>query len=136
MIFLGILFFVLLNFVLPVKTCMISGDIGNYKSGDILFYTESDSYIVNDVILYTPSSTPSTIVAEIVEKNPDGTFKVIGTNPEPIEDLDQNNLKKEQIMGKVISSTSPYVFYPILIAINLILAFILTHFIYKDKKNK
>jgi len=124
----------LLNFALPIKTSEISGKIGKYASGDILFYAESETYNVNDVILYKPSSIEQIIFAEIVEINLDGTFKVIGTNPEPIDDLDQNNLKKEQIMGKVISSISAYIFYPIFIAINLILAFILTHFISKKIK--
>ena len=105
LIFISVLSHVLLNYALPIKTSMLSGDIGSYNDGDILFYTNSESYSLNDVILYTPSSQPQTIVAEIVEINPDGTFKVIGANPEPIDDLDQNNLKKEQIVGKVISNT-------------------------------
>jgi len=120
-----------LNFILPIKTVMISGDVGHYKNGDILFFTESDSYNINDFILYEPSSSASIFVAKIIEKNTDDTFKVISTNPESIENLDQNNLKKEQIIGKVISSMSPYIFSFILIAINLVLAFIITHFIYK-----
>lgn len=134
MISLSILFFILLNFALPIKTSMISGKIGKYTSEDILFHAESETYNVNDVILYNPSSIEQTIFAEIVEINLDGTFKVIGTNPEPIDDLDQNNLKKEQIIGKVISSISAYIFYPLFMAINLILAFALTHFISKKIK--
>lgn len=47
-IFLIILFFSLMNFVLPVKTSMLSGDIGVYESGGILFCTASDSFNVND----------------------------------------------------------------------------------------
>ena len=133
-VILRILTFSLTNYLLPVKTSMLSGDVGRYKNNDILFYTASESYTFNDFILYTPSSKPSTIVAEIVEINPDGTFKVIGINPEPIEDLDQNNLKKEQIIGKVISSISGYIYYPLSIAMLLILAFIITHFIFKKIK--
>ena len=135
MIFLIILFFGLMNFILPVRTSVLSGDVGDYKNGDVLFYIESESYNVNDSILYTPSSIPSIIVAKIVEKNPDGTFKVIGANPEPIDDLDQNNLKKEQIMGKVIANITFYIFYPILFAILIILDYFLTIIISK-KVNK
>jgi len=136
LLFLFVLSGVLMNFILPVKTSMISGDVGRYNNGDILFYSESESYTVSDFILYRPSSSQSTLVAEIVEINTDGTFKVIGTDPEPIDDLDQNSLHKRQIIGKVIASTSPYIFYPIILLINLFLAFILTSFISKKMKRK
>jgi len=126
---------VLTNFVLPVKTSSISGTVGKYNSSDILFYTESESYTINDYIFYRPSSIQSTLFARIVEINPDSTFKVLGTNSEPIDDLDQNNLKQEQIIGKVISSISMYIFYPIVIIITLIFTCILTYFITR-KKNK
>jgi hypothetical protein len=129
-----ILFSALMNFVLPVKTSMVSGNIGRYNNGDILFYTESNSYTIDDYILYRPSSIQSILVAEIVDINSDGTFKVIGTDLEPIDDLDQSNLKQEQIIGKVVSSLSMYIFYPIVIVITLILSYIVTHFAYKKIK--
>ena len=133
-ILLFMLFSVLTNYILPVKTSMISDNIGRYNSGDILFCSESESYTVNDYILYRPSSKQATIFAEIVEINADGTFRVIGINPEPIDDLDQNNLRQEQILGKVIYSISMFIFYPIVITITIILAFILTYVIIKKIK--
>ena len=129
LIFISTILFVLLNFVLPIKTTMISGNVGCYKSRDILFYSESDSYVVEDVILYNPSTQSSTLIVEIIEINPDGTFKVIGINPEPIDDLDQNNLEKDQIIGKVIYSLSPLIYFPIFFIIVLLLAYNLTRFI-------
>jgi hypothetical protein len=133
-IFLFLSFSVLTNFILPVKTSMISGNVGRYSSEDILFYSESESYTINDYIIYRPTSKQVSIIAEIIEINSNGTFKVIGINPEPIEKLDQNNLKKEQIMGKIFYSMSMYIFYPIVITICIISAFILTHFILKKLK--
>jgi hypothetical protein len=131
-----ILFSLMMNLILPVKTSMISENIGRYNSGDILFHIESEAYTINDYILYRPSSKQSTLVAKIVEINLDNTFKVIGTNTEPIDDLDQNNLKQEQIIGKVIFSTSMYIFYPVIISITLTLSYFLTRFISKKIKKK
>jgi hypothetical protein len=126
---------VLMNSVLPVKSCITSISVGKLNSGDVLFYSESKSYSINDYITYKPASKQVNYIAEIIEINPDGTFKVIsGTNPDPIIQLEQNNLKQEQIIGKVIYSISMYILYPILITIAIILAFVLTHFISKKIK--
>jgi hypothetical protein len=133
-ILLLMLFSVLTNFILPIKTSIISIDIGRYTSGDILFYSESESYNINDYILYNPSSKEMIVIAEIIEINSDDTFKVIGADPEPKDDLDQNNLKQEQIIGKVIYSVSWYIYYPMVITIIIILSLILTYFIYKKIK--
>jgi len=124
----------ILNIVLPTKPTTISGNVGKYTSIDILFYSGSESYNVDDYILYRTSSTQSTIIAYITEVNPDGTFKVISSNPEPIDDLDQNDLKQEQIIGKVNFSIPMYIFYPVIIIVSIILGFILTRFISKKIK--
>jgi len=110
---------------------MLSGDVGEYNNGDILFYSGSESYTVNDCVLYTPSSSSSIIVAKIVVINPEGTFTVIGTSPEPIEELDQNNLQEQQIIGKVIATTPAYIFLPLVILLAIGVAFILTRIITK-----
>lgn len=133
-IFLLMLFAILTNFILPVKTVIISGDVGKYNSGDILFYTESEAYEINEYILYKPSTKQVNYIAEIVDINSDGTFKVIGADPESIDELDQNNLKQNQIIGKIIYSSPFYIFYPISIIITIIFAYIITHFISKKIK--
>lgn len=66
------------------------------------------------IVLYEPSSQPSIQVAKINEINPDDTFKVIGTSSEPIDDLDRNNLKKEQIIDKIIAIVKSYIFLSII----------------------
>jgi len=132
-LFLFLILFIL-NIVLPTKPTTISGNVGKYTSIDILFYSGSESYNVDDYILYRTSSTQSTIIAYITEVNPDGTFKVISSNPEPIDDLDQNDLKQEQIIGKVNFSIPMYIFYPVIIIVSIILGFILTRFISKKIK--
>jgi hypothetical protein len=128
---------VLMNSILPVKSCIASISVGRLNSGDVLFYSESESYTTNDYIIYRPSSKQVNYIAEIIEINPDGTFKVIsGTSSDPIVQAEQNNLKQEQILGKVIYSISMYILYPIVIIISIILAFVLTHFISKKIKTE
>jgi len=132
-IFIGVIILtvVLINFVLPLKASMLSGDVGQYQSGEILFYGSAESYQVNDLILYSPSSNTNVLFAKIIEINPDNTFKVIGTESEPIEELDQNSVNENQITGKVVYSISPYVFFPLLIFIDVIIAFVITTFVTK-----
>jgi len=128
---------VLFRFVLPIKPVrQVSASMTpTYNKGDILFYSHSDSYVVDDIIIYKPSTRPFNVAIRIIEENPDGTFKVKGDgNPATIPTLDQDNLGKEQIIGKVIGSTKGFVFYPLTYGIYLIIALLLTKLV--DSKLK
>ncbi len=124
---------VLFRFVLPIKPVkMISRSMApTYNKGDVLFYSSSDTYNIEDIIIYTPSARPQNIVARIIEENPDGTFKVKGdANPSVLPIFDQESLKKEQIVGKVLSGTKWFIFYPLIYIIQIIIALLLTKLIY------
>jgi len=126
-----VVFSILLNFVLPVKTRVINGNFGNYTNGDVIFISKSDSYKVGDIIIYKISSTDESIFAEVIEKNTDGTYKIKRAGEEYINNPIENNINEGQIMGKGIASLSMYIFYPLLLIVNLFLAYILTVIIYK-----
>ncbi len=128
---------VLFRFVLPIKPVkMISGSMApTYNAGDVLFYRGSDTYNIDDIIIYKPSSRPQSIVIRIIEENSDGTFKVKGdANQATIPALDQNNLKKEQIIGKVSFGTKWFIFYPLSYGIQILIALLLTQLIYSKLK--
>ncbi|MBI2652008.1 signal peptidase I [Candidatus Woesearchaeota archaeon] len=128
------------RYIIPIKSVKLNSEsmAPTYYKGDVLFYSPLISYNINDIILYKPLIRPQSIVVRIIEENPDGTFKVKGdnpqTNPIPIAQLDQNNLKKEQIIGKISFGTKSYIFYPLVYGIEIILAILLTILISKKIK--
>mgnify|MGYP006287277503 CR=1 FL=1 len=127
----------LFRFLLPIKPIKMGSEsmAPTYNVEDILFYSKSNTYKVDDIIIYKPTSRPQNIVARIIEQNQDGTFKVKGdANRATIPPLDQNNLKEEQIIGKVAFGTNWYVFYPLSYGIQIIIALILTQLIYPKLK--
>lgn len=129
---------VLFRFVFHTKPVrMSSGSMApTYNSGDVLFYRSSFIYKVEDIIIYKPTLRPQNSVVRIIEQNTDGTFKVKGdANRLTIPALDQDNLKKEQILGKVSYGTKWYIFYSLLYGIQIIIAFLLTKLIYPRLKN-
>ena len=137
-----VLFIVLANlafqYILPILKLNSESMIPTYHKGDVLFYKTSSSYSINDVVVYTSSILPKPIIVRIIEENPDGTFKAKGdntkTNPSPNARLDQNNLKKEQIMGKVLFGANSFIFYLVVYGIEIMFAIILTLVISKKIK--
>ena len=128
---------VLFRFVLPIKPVkMISGSMApTYNAGDVLFYSGSDTYKVDDIIIYKPSTRPQSIVIRIIEQNLNGTFTVKGdANQATMPALDQDNLRKEQILGKVSFGTKWYIFYPISYGIQILIALLLTQLVYSKLK--
>ena len=128
---------ILLRYALPIKTSrLISGNMEpTYQRGDVLFYSGSANYAVNDVVIYVTSRGPSAV--RIIEINEDGTYQAKGdANPVPISvsGLDETSIRQEQIMGKVSSGTSPYVFYPLVYGFEIILAVFLTFSLAKKIK--
>ncbi len=133
LVFLIVLMNVLVHFVSPVKPVrFVSWSMEPaYHYGDVLFYQRvpKGNYKVGDVIIYDAeaSTAEEQIVVRIIEENDDGTFIVKGdANPGTLEHLDQNNLRKEQIIGKVLFGMQWYIYYPVLYLILIIVALLIT----------
>ena len=122
------------RFVLPLAKLNSESMYPTYNKGDILFYSKSSPYNVNDVIIFY-SSRRIPIVVRIIEINPDSTYKAKGdnpkTNPVPIKSifLDETRISKEQILGKILFSFNPIIFYVLVYGIEIIIAFLLTKLI-------
>ena len=121
---------------MPTKMLkLISGSMAPaYHKGDLIFFKQA-SYNVNNVVVYKPSTREELIMARIVDKNADGTFKVkgdanTGTNPT----LDQNSVKADQIVGKVIGSVNFILFYIMVNSAQLFIAFIVSKLLYAKLK--
>ena len=122
------------RYVLPTKPVKLaSGNMEpTYSKGDVIFYTQSDNYKVDDIILHETSRAPS--VVRIIEINDDGTFKAKGdANPTSISSpgLDETHIPKEKIIGKVSFGTKSFIFYPLVYGIEIIIALLLTILISK-----
>ena len=124
------------RFVLPVAKLNSESMQPTFNKGDIIFYTKSDSYGVNDIIIFY-STIKDPIVARIIEINSDGTYKAKGdnpkTNPVPIKSqlLDETQISKTQILGKVFNfSLNPVIFILLVRGIQIILALLLTKLFY------
>jgi len=132
LIFIG-LFNVVFRYLLPINSIKFNSNsmLPTYHKGDILFYTESNSYQVDEVIVVSTKMAP--ISHRIIEINTDGTYKTKGdNNPESIKGpyLDETKITNDQIMGKVISSIRGFIFYPIVYGLEIIIALLLTKLIY------
>lgn len=130
---------VLFRFVLPLKAVRLISDnmAPTYDKGDVLFYSQTNEYVVEDVIISETSR--GTIVTRIIEINDDGTFKAKGDgNAASIVSslVDETHIQKEQIIGKILFGTKWFIFYPILYIIQIIIALILTKLIYSKKIDK
>ena len=128
---------VLFRFVLPIKpVVLVSGNMEpTHDKGDVLFYGSSNDFKVDDIIIYNTDRNPS--VVRIIEINDDGTYKAKGDN-NPISisrpGMDETKIQKEQIIGKVSFGTKWYIFYPLSYGIQIIIALLLTQFIYSKLK--
>ncbi len=114
---------------LPVKMAKVVSEsmAPAYSKGDLIFFKPAATYDVSDVVVYRPLTENVPIVVRIIEKNPDGTFKVKGdANKDTIPELDQNSLKVNQIEGKVTGHTNFMLFYLVLNGALFIIAFIVT----------
>jgi|TARA_Y100000294_G_C8507965_1_gene317510 signal peptidase I len=125
------------RYVFPTKPVKLaSGNMEpTYSKGDVIFYTQSEDYKVDDIILHETSRAPS--VVRIIEINQDGTFKAKGdANPTSISrpGLDETRIPNEKIIGKVSFGTKSFVFYPLMYGIEIILALLLTILISKKIK--
>ena len=106
-----------------------------YHKGDLVFFKQA-SYNVNNVVVYKPSTREDLIVmARIVAKNADGTFKVKGdANTDTNPALDQNSVKADQILGKVVGSVNFILLYIVLNSAQLLIAFVVSKLLYAKLK--
>jgi len=127
---------VLFRYVLPTKPVMLRSNSMSptYHKYDVLIYSKSADYSVNDVILFKTSRTP--IVARIVSINEDGTYKTKGdNNPVSIQTpaLDETQVSRDLIIGKIVFTSNPYLFYNISYGIQILFAFLLTALVSSKK---
>ena len=107
------------RFFIPVKPVMtVSSNMApTYEKYDVLFYSKSEDYNVNDPILVTVSNRQNS-VTRIIKINEDGTFYAkadYNINSLPFE----GSINKNQIVGKIVFSMKPYIFYPIIYIIQI-----------------
>ncbi len=126
---------VLFRFILPIKAVsLVSRNMEpTYHENDVLFWKLSETYEVNDVVVYKARALAIDSVSRIINLNEDGTFQLKGdANPTSI--FVENRVLKQSIKGKVIFSLSPFIFYGLTYGIIFALSFLSVRYIFKKKQ--
>lgn len=85
---------------LPIVAVESNSMADTFYRGDILFLIGQDSYVIGDIIVFSPSEGATPVVHRIIKINPDGTYQTKGdanSNQLPFE----KSIMSEQVHGKV-----------------------------------
>jgi len=136
-----ICFNILSRYILPNRPLFLISESMEpaLHKGDIVFYTHSQNYTLQDIVVFPAQELPYPVVSRIIAINPDGTFQVKGDhNPKSFAEpyLDETHVAKEQITGKIVWKINSYVYFSIDYGIKLIISYLLTNLIYLKLKKK
>jgi signal peptidase len=134
---------IIFRWVSPIKPVKLESESMSpaYEKGDVLFYKNPSSLNIGDVIIFK-SNARFDMVARIAEINSDGTYRTKGDNNEKslnpdnnLGGLDETQIQKTQIYGKIVFKSNPYVFSILSYGLQIVIALALTNPIY-NKVNK
>lgn len=141
-IFIGILIIVMLltniigRYILNINpTIILSNNMfPTYEKYDSLFYSPSNNYNVNDVIVASVPNQDVLLISRIIKINEDGNFDAKGDNNTESFTPIERNINKNQILGKVVSSMKSYFYFPLIYGIQIVIALFLANYIYRKVK--